>query len=95
MVIDLFQVLDHIIHDFFGFFRVPLLDGIFHFVQQFLTDFTEIIHEVQRVLYLMGDTGGEFTQAGHFFRLHQLLLGSLQYSHSVLPRIARLGMPSL
>ena len=44
------------------------------FVEQFARQRREIVDEVQRVLDLVGDAGGELAERGELFRLHQPVL---------------------
>ena len=44
------------------------------FVEQFARERREIVDEVQRVLDLVGDAGGELAERGEFFRLHEPVL---------------------
>ena len=56
-------------------------------VQQLDREAGEVVDEVQRVLDLVGDAGGELAERGHLLGLDQVGLGSLQ----ALQRIAQLG----
>ena len=58
---------------------------------QFIIYFRKIIHEVQRVLYFMGNAGSQLTQRSHLLRLYQLLLRLFEFRQrqSLLPVIAQ------
>jgi uncharacterized protein with PQ loop repeat len=79
VVVDFFEVL-------FQSFRIspssssslsPLsfILSLFHFFYQFVAYFRKVVDKVQRILYFMGNAGGEFAQGSHFFGLDELGLG--------------------
>ena len=74
--------------------RVSLLDAgqhgrrdLLQLVQQLDREAGEVVDEVQRVLDLVSDAGGELAERGHLLGLDQVGLGRLQ----ALQRVAQLG----
>ena len=61
--------------------------GLLQLVQQLDREAGEVVDEVQRVLDLVGDAGGELAERGHLLGLDQVGLGRLQ----ALQRVAQLG----
>ena len=61
--------------------------GLLQLVQQLDRQAGEVVDEVQRVLDLVGDAGGELAERGHLLGLDQVGLGRLQ----ALQRIAQFG----
>ena len=57
------------------------------FVDQFGRDSREIVDEIERVLDLVRDAGGELTERGKLLRLHQAILRGAQ----VLQRLRQLA----
>ena len=54
------------------------LQGILQLVDQFARDRREIVDEIERVLDLVRDAGGELAERGELLRLHQAILGGAQ-----------------
>ena len=63
------------------------LSDLLQLVQQLDREAGEVVDEVQRVLDLVGDAGGELAERGHLLGLDQVGLGRLQ----PLQRVAQLG----
>ena len=57
---------------------VHVLQGFLQFVDQFGRDPREIVDEIERVLDLVRDAGGELTKRGELLRLHQTILRGAQ-----------------
>ena len=55
------------------------LERIVQFIGQFRRKRREIIDEIERVLDLVGDAGGELTEGGEFLGLHQAVLRGAQF----------------
>ena len=55
-------------------------DRLLQFVQQPDRKPGEIVDEIERVLDLVGDAGGELTKRGHLFGLDQIGLRRLQFA---------------
>ena len=63
------------LHNFSAGFIVQWpFQGILQFINQFARDRREIIDEIERVLDLVRDTGGELTERGELLRLDQAVL---------------------
>ena len=76
------------------------LERVIQLVGQFRRQRREIIDEIERVLDLVRDAGGELTERGEFFGLDQAILRRLQITQRRLGRVSRcanrlLGMLSL
>jgi hypothetical protein len=54
------------------------LQGFMQFIDQFHRNAREIIHEIERVLDLMGNARGELTERGELLRLDKSVLGGPQ-----------------
>ena len=55
-----------------------ILEGFLQLIDQFGRDAGEIVDEIERVLDLVRDTGGELTKRGELLRLHQAVLCGAQ-----------------
>ena len=67
--------------------RQQRIDRLLQLVEQLARQAREVVDEVQRVLDLVGDAGGELAERGHLLGLDQVGLGGLQS----LQRVAQLG----
>ena len=67
--------------------RQQRIDRLLQLVEQLARQAREVVDEVQRVLDLVRDAGGELAERGHLLGLDQVGLGGLQ----PLQRIAQLG----
>ena len=67
------------------------LQGVLQLVDQFAGDPREIVDEIERVLDLVRDAGGELTERGEFLRLHQAVLRGAQILQR-LRQFARAGL---
>ena len=56
----------------------PLVKSILQFVDQLDRDTGEVIHEVERVLDLVGDARRQLTERGQFLRLDKTVLSGSQ-----------------
>ena len=54
------------------------LQGVLQLVDQLARDGREIVDEIERVLDLVRDAGGELAERGEFLRLHQAVLRGAQ-----------------
>ena len=55
-------------------FPLFIIGGFFQFINQIQRAFRKVIDEVQRILYLMRDTGSKLAKRSHLLRLYQLIL---------------------
>jgi hypothetical protein len=72
--------------------------GFLQLVQQFDRQPGEVVDEVQRVLDLVGDAGGQLAQGGHLLGMDQARLRDAQFVESGFGRVARgvyLGLGAL
>ena len=91
VLLDFLHVVLEVCRDFlhfFGVFLLQLLGGILYqlhkVVEQFARHLGEVDDEIQRVLYLMCDTGREHSQRRHLLLLMQLLFKFFDFGHSVI-----------
>jgi hypothetical protein len=66
------QVLEQVGYALVG---AGLAQGVRELLDQLQVHLREVVHEVERVLDLVGDPGGELAERGELFRLHELGLG--------------------
>ena len=62
--------------------RLRRRDRFLQFPQQIDGQFREVVDEVERVLDLVRDAGGELAERGHLLRLDQIGLGGFQFADS-------------
>ena len=55
-------------------------------IEQFDREASEVVDEVERVLDLVGDAGGELPECGHLLRVHQAGLRALQFTRAYLDK---------
>src|SRR6202000_2432283 len=77
----------NVLGDGFYFVQIAFGNFLLHLVDQFGVYLRKVVDEVERVLYLMGNTGGKFAQRGHFFGLDELGLGGFKFGQGFLQRI--------
>ena len=65
------------------------LDFFLEFAEQLAGDFGEVVDEVERVLDLVGDAGGELAERGHLLGSDQVLLYRLERGERGLGALAR------
>ena len=80
---DLVEIALQRIRQFVDFARALIVEvgtgqGVLQFVDQFAGDAREIVDEIERVLDLVRDAGGELTERGELFGLHQAVLCGAQ-----------------
>ncbi len=93
---DLFQVAGQQLHRIVGLGALLLIEGgdsrsgrLLQFVEQLDRETGEVVDEVQRVLDLVRNPGGELAEGGHLLGLDQIDLRRLEVAVGRLRRIAR------
>ena len=76
------------------FVEAHVLEGFLQLVNQFGGDPGEIVDEIERVLDLVRDAGGQLTERGELLRLHQAVLRGAQVLQR-LCQVARAGLNTL